>query len=166
MRDDQIMLPINKAECNPVMDLDGSWHGVKSMLPVEREGLAYNFEVGDFHTYFVGESDVWVHNCPEGPIGAKMPSGKSQLDHIFDPSKVDEGHLAPSTKSSRDRAGRMFENVASDSKNKRPDLVSDPNKQRAGIEMFTKDQRNGQIWVETRGSIIQDAGVNRSEFFR
>ena len=50
-----------------VMDLDGSWHGVKSMLPVDRDGLAYNFEVGDFHTYFVGESDVWVHNCPEGP---------------------------------------------------------------------------------------------------
>ena len=54
-----------------VMDLGGSWHGVKSMLPVDREGLAYNFEVGDFHTYFVGESDVWVHNCPEGPKGEK-----------------------------------------------------------------------------------------------
>ena len=57
-----------------VMDLDGDWLGVKSMVPVEREGLAYNFEVGDFHTYFVGESDVWVHNCPNGK-GTDIPEG-------------------------------------------------------------------------------------------
>jgi hypothetical protein len=25
----------------------------------------YNLEVEDFHTYFVGEMGVWVHNCPE-----------------------------------------------------------------------------------------------------
>ncbi len=27
----------------------------------------YNFEVEDFHTYFVGESGVWVHNTGEAP---------------------------------------------------------------------------------------------------
>jgi intein/homing endonuclease len=25
----------------------------------------YNLEVEDYHTYFVGEMGVWVHNCPE-----------------------------------------------------------------------------------------------------
>ena len=24
---------------------------------------AYNFEVADFHTYFVGDEDIWFHNC-------------------------------------------------------------------------------------------------------
>jgi hypothetical protein len=28
----------------------------------------YNLEVEDFHTYFVGEMGVWVHNCPEPPL--------------------------------------------------------------------------------------------------
>ena len=95
-----------------------------------------------------------------------MPSGKSQLDHIFDPKKIDEGHLAPKTQSSRDRAGRMFEGVTTNPSNKRPDLVTDPNKQKAGIEVYTKDQRNGQIWVETRDGVIQDAGVNRGGSYR
>ncbi|NKC13806.1 MAG: filamentous hemagglutinin N-terminal domain-containing protein [Gammaproteobacteria bacterium] len=107
-----------------------------------------------------------TRKLPVEPKSARMPSGKSQLDHIFDPKKVNEGHIAPRTESSRKRAGRMFENVASDSNNKRPDLVTDPNKQKAGIEVFTKDQRNGQVWVETRNGVIQDAGVNRSGAYR
>jgi hypothetical protein len=32
----------------------------------------YNFEVADFHTYFVGKSNVWVHN-----------DGKSPCDEVF-----------------------------------------------------------------------------------
>ena len=45
-------------------------------------------------------------------------------------------------------------------------LVTDPNKQKAGIAVFTKNQRNGQVWVETRNKVIQDAGVNRSGSYR
>jgi hypothetical protein len=31
----------------------------------DRTAQTYNFEVADFHTYFVGEAAVWVHNaCP------------------------------------------------------------------------------------------------------
>ena len=95
-----------------------------------------------------------------------MPTGKSQLDHIFDPSKSDKGHLAPKTESSKDRAGQMFENITADPNNKRPDLVTNPHKQKAGIEIYTKEQNNGQIWVETRNGVIQDAGVNRKGNFR
>jgi hypothetical protein len=83
-----------------------------------------------------------------------MPSKKSQVDHIFDPKKVNEGHLGPTTAGSKKRAGSMFENVASDKKNIRADLVTDPNKQKAGVEIFTKEQNRGQIWVETRGGVI------------
>lgn len=93
-----------------------------------------------------------------------MPTGKSQLDHIFDPRKANKGHLTPKTDASKVRAGRLFENVVANPNNKRPGLVTNPHKQKAGIEIFTKQQKNGQIWVETRGGIIQDAGVNRSNF--
>src|SRR5690606_5809188 len=41
----------------------------------------YNVEVEDFHTYFVGEGGVWVHNACGGPQGggkgATVPNGKA-----------------------------------------------------------------------------------------
>jgi hypothetical protein len=42
----------------------------------------YNFEVADFHTYFVGEDGVWVHNtCPDfEPKLPKAPTGKGSVD--------------------------------------------------------------------------------------
>jgi hypothetical protein len=34
----------------------------------------FNFEVAEFHTYFVGDSGAWVHNCPyEGGEGGGRP---------------------------------------------------------------------------------------------
>jgi len=39
---------------------------VVSVLATNRVASTYNFEVEDFHTYFVGEAGVWVHNrCGE-----------------------------------------------------------------------------------------------------
>ena len=60
----------------------------------------------------------------------------------------------------------MFENVTANPANKRPDLVTNPNQQNAGIEVFTKNQNNGQIWVQSRKGVIQDAGVNRKGKFK
>jgi hypothetical protein len=43
----------------------------------------YNFEVTEFHTYFVGQTDggVWVHNtCPPGGTGPTGPGFTSPLD--------------------------------------------------------------------------------------
>jgi len=60
----------------------------------------------------------------------------------------------------------MFENVTTDAANKRPDLITNPHKQNAGVEIFTKTQNNGQVWVETRKGIIQNAGVNRVGDFK
>ena len=56
--------------------------------------LVYNFQVEDFHTYFIGENEIWVHNAdcvihPSGeieitdwdgyPEGAPKPEGKLKL---------------------------------------------------------------------------------------
>jgi len=65
------------------MDLDGDWHGVKGMTPVGIEGLSYNFEVADYHTYFVGSANVWVHNCPEG-----VPKGGKKQDKLSSPNPL------------------------------------------------------------------------------
>ena len=47
-------------------DIDGDVLVVLDVLPVEKLYETYNFEVADFHTYFVGEDGVWVHNdCDE-----------------------------------------------------------------------------------------------------
>jgi hypothetical protein len=45
-----------------VYSADGSLLVVESVIIEQREETVYNFEVEDFHTYFVGEDGVWVHN--------------------------------------------------------------------------------------------------------
>jgi hypothetical protein len=35
---------------------DGEWD-----FPTKKRKV-YNFEVADYHTYFVGEGGIWVHN--------------------------------------------------------------------------------------------------------
>lgn len=43
----------------------GGWLRVGSSTWAQARATVYNFEVEDFHTYFVGESGAWVHNtCP------------------------------------------------------------------------------------------------------
>jgi len=41
---------------------------VISVLATDRAADTYNFEVEGFHTYFVGETGVWVHNACLGRI--------------------------------------------------------------------------------------------------
>jgi hypothetical protein len=41
---------------------DGKLLTISSIEVDGREETVYNFEVEDFHTYFVGESGIWVHN--------------------------------------------------------------------------------------------------------
>jgi len=54
---------------------------VLSALKTDRIEPTYNFEVGDFHTYFVGESGVWVHNACFGFWGAS--SFKSATESVL-----------------------------------------------------------------------------------
>ena len=35
---------------------------VVSQTKLNKNETVYNFEVDDFHTYHIGEFDVWVHN--------------------------------------------------------------------------------------------------------
>jgi len=40
----------------------------------------FNLEVADFHTYFVGESGVWVHNTNCAEVGARVLDEKSKIN--------------------------------------------------------------------------------------
>jgi hypothetical protein len=77
----------------------------------------------------------------------KWPNGEAQLKHIFSDRK---GHVVD-TPSNR----RLIEGVVLD----RSNLVG--KKQRGGSELFAKLLDDGrQVWVEVRGGLIQDGGVN------
>ena len=47
----------------------------------EKPTKVYNFQVEDFHTYYVGENGVWVHNA------GKDYSGKTQEKYMKDNNK-------------------------------------------------------------------------------
>ena len=48
----------------------------------------YNFEVEEFHTYFVGSGEVWVHNsCPD-PFATSIGNG-----HAFDKHVLQQGEF-------------------------------------------------------------------------
>lgn len=91
--------------------------GTKAVITdVVTEGLeepvaVYNFEVKDFHTYFVGDSGVLVHNkCviveqdnPTGtgqahhPISNKIESAAKQTDNLGDVSRRQTGTIIANT---------------------------------------------------------------------
>jgi len=57
-----------------VTSVDGKFLAIQSVVPSSQLQDTYNFEVADYHTYFVGNSGAWVHNaCKTTP--AKQASG-------------------------------------------------------------------------------------------
>lgn len=47
---------------------DGKELVITDITIEEREETVYNFEVDEYHTYFVGEVGVWVHNAKSYPV--------------------------------------------------------------------------------------------------
>jgi hypothetical protein len=56
---------------------------VASIASDAEKHTTYNFEVEDFHTYFVGESALWVHNVCWNPLPAHKLWGKGKLGSHF-----------------------------------------------------------------------------------
>ena len=52
-----------------VTGLDGDYLVVQHVALDDERHTTYNFEVGEFHTYFVGNGDAWVHNAAPNPHG-------------------------------------------------------------------------------------------------
>lgn len=72
------------AELYPGLELvtaDGARAVVVSATPTDRIEATYNFEVEGFHTYFIGEAGLWVHNACWGP--GSFPSVAESVIHHF-----------------------------------------------------------------------------------
>ena len=86
----------------------------------------------------------------------KFLRNPNALKHIF---RNSAGHVNPKTLESQNRYLNLFKGVASNSSN----LVKTTNahKIKAGVETFHRTFRSGkQVWVETIGGKITNAGVN------
>ena len=78
--------------------------------------------------------------------------------HIF---RNATGHVNPATNAEKEAYAKLFERVASNLENARPDFPLDPNAVRAGVKAFTEALDTGeQVWVYVRNGLIEDAGVN------
>jgi hypothetical protein len=50
-----------------IMNASGGSYPVECVELEEKQEIVYNFQVEDYHTYYVGENSILVHNdCPEG----------------------------------------------------------------------------------------------------
>jgi hypothetical protein len=87
-----------------------------------------------------------------------IPRTKDVLGHIF---KNSTGHVNPTTAASKNRYIDLFEEVANNSKNLNPNVLSNYQRTVGGFEGYSRIFRNGkQIWVHSRNGRIFDAGVN------
>ena len=78
-----------------VYTLSGGWLRVSSGTWTGHTKTVYNLEVGQFHTYFVGDDGVWVHNIcgdkPSSPGKMDREIKRGQAPRGVD--RVDSGHV-------------------------------------------------------------------------
>jgi len=95
-------------------------------------------------------------------------SNAARVQHIF---RNVVGHLNPVTDASKARMAALFERVASNPGNLRPDAVKagiiSEEAAGAGVQAFTAIARNGeQVWVAVRNGTIVNAGINAADKVR
>lgn len=79
---------------------------IDSVAIIDTTVKVYNFEVQDFHTYFVGKQAIWVHNanCGPKPLIPIGSAGYGELGHVIYKNVKKQvgdnltGHHIPSTK--------------------------------------------------------------------
>jgi hypothetical protein len=87
-----------------------------------------------------------------------VTKSESVLGHIF---RDATGHVNPSTLTSQDRYIRLFENVANNSANINPNILTNFQKTGSLFQGYSQTFRNGsQVWVQTFKDKIINAGVN------
>jgi hypothetical protein len=73
-----------------VRQLDNAWAHVRGAQSLPERATVYNFEVADFHTYFVGSAAYWVHN-------SYTPGGRELSNHSARDSLQRHGFREPYT---------------------------------------------------------------------
>ena len=84
-----------------LVGLTGEALAIVSIEFVAGARTAYNFEVADFHTYGVGDSQVWVHNaCP------RLAKGKGAFDSAVKELRLDRHKASKTLHDAKRHAGR------------------------------------------------------------
>ncbi len=82
-----------------VVDHEGEHFAISEIVQTGRFETTYNFTVADFHTYFVGEEGIWVHNCPQARKGASTtlttPDGDTVVGNSTRASRTGGAPRAP-----------------------------------------------------------------------
>lgn len=90
-----------------LLDANGNFVGVTSVLLTSRNLTAYNLSVAGFHTYYVGDGSILVHNCVKGPRKNKKKSYSDKgKDHTSGQRKsTKETHEKGKSRKTRDQGG-------------------------------------------------------------
>jgi hypothetical protein len=64
-----------------IESLDQGVLTVQSLVNLKRDEVTYNFTVGEFHTYFVGEQRALVHNCKKCDLTDISKPGASEKNY-------------------------------------------------------------------------------------
>ena len=93
-----------------IMNASGGSYPVECVELEEKQETVYNFQVEDYHTYYVGENSVLVHNdCPDGSgsvdIELKYKEGWTDAQKVEADAKVKALSLAKTVKTPAKRSG-------------------------------------------------------------
>lgn len=104
-----------------VQTAEGKWLEVIHWESQGIVGETFNFEVEGYHTFFVGEEGVWVHNgAPEcDPNSRSIGQGKRSVDEIakkHDGEPTDGGYKFPSKKKAKKAASEISGDLGSEVK--------------------------------------------------
>ena len=94
--------------------------------------------------------------------GMKVVGGLAKFNykrsgHIF---RNSSGHVNPTTKASEDRYINLFENTTI-SNNINNNILGGFQRNNSSFIGYSKQYRNGEVWVQTREGEIINAGVNK-----
>ncbi len=116
------------------------------------------FEVGPLSEgVTIEEALISGSNAAKG-VANTVTKSESVLGHIF---RDATGHVNPSTVASQNRYISLFENVANNSANLNPNVLTDFQRTAGGFQGYSQIFRNGQqVWAQTLNGKIINAGVN------
>ncbi|HEX4459514.1 MAG TPA: polymorphic toxin-type HINT domain-containing protein, partial [Polyangia bacterium] len=80
-----------------LVDADGHDVDVLAAVSIAADVTVYNFEVADYHTYYVGAHSFWAHNtCPHGNDYHCYTCGESPSGNLTGPPPPQIVYVAPS----------------------------------------------------------------------
>ena len=106
-----------------LMNASGGSYPVECIELEERQEVVYNFQVEDYHTYYVGENSILVHNdCPEDKAPTEAGSASKYSGDLEQVSKPDPAADALAeringqsrVKYSNDPSGREFDAISNE----------------------------------------------------